>query len=43
MKLREEIETVVGDGETLLRCLEQLGYACGSATRSIAKNTRSTT
>jgi adenylate cyclase class 2 len=27
MKLREEIETVVGDGETLLRCLEQLGYA----------------
>ena len=27
MKLREEIETVVGDGETLLRCLEQLGYS----------------
>ena len=27
MKLREEMETVVGDGETLLRCLEQLGYA----------------
>jgi adenylate cyclase, class 2 len=27
MKLREEIETVVADGETLLRCLEQLGYA----------------
>jgi adenylate cyclase class 2 len=26
MKLREEIETVVGDGETMLRCLEQLGY-----------------
>jgi adenylate cyclase class 2 len=26
MKLREEIETVVGDGETLLRCFEQLGY-----------------
>jgi adenylate cyclase class 2 len=26
MKVREEIETVVGDGETLLRCLEQLGY-----------------
>ena len=26
MKLREEIETVVGDGETLVRCLEQLGY-----------------
>ena len=26
MKLREEIETVVGDGETLIRCLEQLGY-----------------
>jgi len=27
MKLREEIETVVGDGETMLRCLEQLGYS----------------
>jgi adenylate cyclase, class 2 len=27
MKLREEIETVVGDGDTLLRCLEQLGYS----------------
>ena len=27
MKLREEIETVVGDGEMLLRCLEQLGYS----------------
>ncbi len=27
MKLREEIETVVGDGETMLRCFEQLGYA----------------
>jgi adenylate cyclase, class 2 len=27
MKLREEIETVVGDGETLLRCFEQLGYS----------------
>jgi adenylate cyclase class 2 len=26
MKLLEEIETVVGDGETMLRCLEQLGY-----------------
>jgi adenylate cyclase class 2 len=26
MKLREEVETVVGDGETLLRCFEQLGY-----------------
>jgi adenylate cyclase class 2 len=26
MKLRDEIETVVGDGETLIRCLEQLGY-----------------
>jgi len=26
MKLREEIETVVGDGETLLRCFEHLGY-----------------
>jgi adenylate cyclase, class 2 len=26
MKLREEMETVVGDGETLLRCLEALGY-----------------
>jgi len=26
MKVREEIETVVGDGETLLRCFEQLGY-----------------
>ena len=26
MKLREEIETVVGDGETMLRCLEALGY-----------------
>jgi adenylate cyclase class 2 len=26
MKLREEIETVVGDGETLIRCFEQLGY-----------------
>lgn len=26
MKLREEIETVIGDGETLLRCFEALGY-----------------
>ena len=26
MKLREEIETVIGDGETMLRCFEQLGY-----------------
>ena len=26
MKTREEIETVVGDGETLLHCFEQLGY-----------------
>ena len=26
MKLREEIETVVGDGETLLKCFEHLGY-----------------
>ena len=26
MKVREEIETVVGDGETMLRCFEQLGY-----------------
>ena len=27
MKLREEIETLVGDGETMMRCLEALGYA----------------
>ena len=27
MKLREEIETIIGDGETMLRCLEALGYA----------------
>jgi adenylate cyclase class 2 len=27
VKVREEIETVVGDGETMLRCLEQLGFA----------------
>lgn len=27
MKLREEIETIVGDGEMMLRCLEALGYA----------------
>jgi adenylate cyclase class 2 len=27
MKLREEIETVIGDGETMLRCLEALGYS----------------
>lgn len=27
MKLREEIETIVGDGETMLRCLEALGYS----------------
>jgi adenylate cyclase class 2 len=26
VKVREEIETVIGDGETLLRCFEQLGY-----------------
>lgn len=26
MKLREEIETVIGDGETMLQCFEQLGY-----------------
>ena len=25
MKLREEIETVIGDGETMLRCFEELG------------------
>ncbi len=27
MKLREEIETVVGDGDTLLQCLKALGYS----------------
>ena len=26
MKLREEIETIIGDGEMMLRCLEALGY-----------------
>jgi adenylate cyclase class 2 len=26
VKVREEIETIVGDGETMLRCLEALGY-----------------
>ena len=26
VKAREEVETVVGDGTTLLRCFEQLGY-----------------
>jgi adenylate cyclase class 2 len=26
VKVREEIETVVGDGETMLHCLEQLGF-----------------
>lgn len=26
MKLREEIETVIGDGQTLLQCFEHLGY-----------------
>jgi adenylate cyclase class 2 len=26
MKLREEIETIIGDGETMLRCFAQLGY-----------------
>jgi adenylate cyclase, class 2 len=26
MKLREEIETIVADGDTLIRCFEQLGY-----------------
>jgi adenylate cyclase class 2 len=26
VKVREEIETVVADGETMLRCLEALGY-----------------
>jgi adenylate cyclase, class 2 len=26
MKLREEVETVAGDGQTLLRCFEHLGY-----------------
>jgi adenylate cyclase class 2 len=26
MKLREELETIVGDGEVLLRMLEELGY-----------------
>ena len=26
MKVREEIETIVGDGETLIRCFEHLGY-----------------
>ena len=25
MKVREELETVVGDGETMLRCFEHLG------------------
>ncbi len=27
VKVREEIETIVGDGETMMRCLEALGYA----------------
>ena len=27
VKVREEIETVVGDGDTMLRCLERLGFA----------------
>jgi adenylate cyclase class 2 len=26
MKVREEMETIVADGETLIRCFEQLGY-----------------
>jgi adenylate cyclase, class 2 len=26
MKVREELETIVGDGETMLRCFEHLGY-----------------
>jgi adenylate cyclase, class 2 len=26
MKVREELETVVGDGDTMLRCFEHLGY-----------------
>jgi adenylate cyclase class 2 len=26
MKLRDELETVVGDGQTLLRVLEELGF-----------------
>ena len=26
VKVREEIETIIGDGETMLRCLEALGY-----------------
>ena len=26
MKVREELETVVGDGETMIRCFEHLGY-----------------
>ena len=40
VKAREEVETVVGDGTSLMRCFEHLGYACGSAIRSIARSTR---
>ena len=43
MKLREELETVVGDGVLLLRILEELGFRSGSATRSTARSSRTTT
>ena len=43
MKLREELETVVGDGEMLLRVFGELGSTCGSATRSTAKSSRTKT
>ena len=44
MKLREEVETFVGDGEVLLRDLRaSSGSTSGSATRSTARSSRTTT
>ena len=43
MKLREEMETVVGDGPPPAQVLEELGFPCGSATRNTAKSSRTRT
>ena len=43
MKVREELETVVGDGEMLLRVLKNSASTSGSATRSTAKSSRTRT
>jgi len=39
MKVRDEYETVIGDGEVVQRVLEELGLHAGSATRSTGRST----